>query len=445
MLDIASGSIHNVDDLAFDAICLYNDYPNKATLAKVLNEKHPKEKATEIQSLLQDLESLINQGKLFSPDNFATALPSPSPQETIPLKALCLNVSHSCNMYCTYCFANYTDSKISENSLMSLETAKRAIDFLLENCGNIKTLDIDFFGGEPLLNWNTVKETVLYARSLEQKSDKNIRFTLTTNGLLIDDDVINFTNKHMHNVVLSLDGRPKVHDENRKLLGNHKSCYSEILPKFKEMVDARHGNGYYIRGTYTRGNLDFINDILHIADLGFKEISLEPVVSMPDSKYELKADDLPAIFDQYEALAVEMLRREALSAGFSFYHFNLDLKHGPCIHKRVAGCGVATSYLAVTPTGELYPCHQFVGDEKFKMGDIWQGVTNKKLHDEFSSCSIYSRSECRDCWARFYCSGGCVANAHYAGNGINGIFEIGCEMFKKRIECAIMMQVDRMI
>ena len=476
VIDIASGSVHNVDDVAFDAISLYESFDDKSELVSLLIDKHPNVEKSEIFSLIDDIEHLTSRGKLFSPDVFASVfdsdndasaktasdrLPPLHENRASPLKALCLNVAHVCNMVCDYCFADYAatggntgqetlpcsgqDNNVTQKNapcLMSLDTGKRAIDFLVENSGNIKTLDVDFFGGEPLLNWDVVKGIVLYARELEQTCYKKFRFTLTTNGRLIDDDVISFANSHMYNVVLSLDGRPAVHDAMRKL-HNGSGSYSEVLPKFISLVDARQGKGYYIRGTYTNKNLDFFNDILHIADLGFREISLEPVVSSPDSALDLSADDLPVIFDQYEALAVEMLRREAVGNGFSFYHFTIDLTSGPCIHKRLAGCGVAESYLAVTPSGEFYPCHQFVGNENFIMGDVWKGLTNKKLQGEFSSCSIYSRDECRDCWARFYCSGGCVANAYYIDGSINGIYELGCDIFKKRIECAIMMRVAR--
>jgi len=442
VLDIASGAVHSVDDLAFDAISKYNDFDDKSELVLFLSEKHPNVIDNEIISLSEDIKQLIIQGKLFSADTRKKILNS---QFSIlnSLKALCLNVSHSCNMSCAYCFANYASCGAGDDSFMSLETGKRAIDFLIENSGNIKTLDVDFFGGEPLLNWDVVKGIVLYARGLEQKCNKKLRFTLTTNGVLIDDEVIRFTGSHMHNVVLSLDGRPEVHDKYRKLLGGSGS-YSDVVSKFRKLVEARRGKGYYIRGTYTRENLDFLNDILHIADLGFKEISLEPVVGVPGTAFEIAADDLVTVFDQYEALAVEMLRREVIGQGFSFYHFNLDLKKGPCVHKRIAGCGVAESYLAVTPKGELFPCHQFVGDDKFKMGDIWQSVNNNELKGKFSSANIYTQSKCRDCWARFYCSGGCAANNFYSGGGFGGLYQLGCEIFKKRIECAIMMQAAKM-
>ncbi|MCL2227141.1 MAG: thioether cross-link-forming SCIFF peptide maturase, partial [Oscillospiraceae bacterium] len=299
----------------------------------------------------------------------------------------------------------------------------------------------DFFGGEPLLNWEVVKDIVDYARSVEQGSGKKFRFTLTTNGLLIDGDVISFANREMHNVVLSLDGRPEVNDRHRRLPDDAGGTYETVLPKLREMVEARRGKGYYIRGTFTRQNLDFASDVLHIADLGFKEISLEPAIAKPGSPMGFTNGDLPELFRQYEILAIEMLRRSRLGRGFSFYHFNLDLEGGPCVHKRIAGCGVGTEYLAVTPSGKLYPCHQFVGDEGFALGDVCSGIVNTKLRSEFGKWDIYTRTKCRDCWARMYCSGGCAANAHNDSGSIGGVYALGCELFKKRLECAIMMKV----
>ena len=323
---------------------------------------------------------------------------------------------------------------------MSLEVGKRAFDFLIENSGSRKNLEVDFFGGEPLMNWDTVKELVKYARSQEKKYNKNFRFTLTTNGLLIDDDVIDFANREMSNVVLSLDGRPEVNDHFRKdYLGS--GSYEKIVPKFKKLVEKRGGKDYYMRGTFTHNNTDFTNDIFHMADLGFKELSMEPVVCPANDPYALTEVDLPIIKEQYEILAKEMLKRKKEGRPFTFYHYMLDLKNGPCIYKRITGCGSGTEYMAVTPWGELYPCHQFVGDEKYSLGDIWKGVTNKEVQNKFRSCNAYAREECKDCWAKLYCSGGCAANSYHATGNINGIYEYGCELFKKRIECAVMLQV----
>jgi len=449
VLDIASGSIHSVDAVTYDVILSYElilDGKKPEVLINRIMEKHPNVTESDIRAIIIDIEMLRNRGKLFSADEYSVSVGVTAPGHP-QLTALCLNVSHVCNMTCTYCFAGKGEYSAGENSnetkLMSLETGKQAIDFLVRSSGTKRNLDIDFFGGEPLLNWEVVKEIVAYAREVEKKVDKRIRFTLTTNGLLIDDEVISFVNKEIYNVVLSLDGRPETHDAMRKINSDNenKGSYSEVLPKIKKLVETRRHKGYYIRGTFTRENMDFTQDILHLADLGFTELSLEPAVTKRGDSLGFTKQDLPELFRQYDMLAVEMLRRKSLNKGFNFYHYMLDLTDGPCIHKRIAGCGVGTEYLAVTPSGELYPCHQFVGDNRFLMGNVKSGVLNKKLHDDFAACNIYSRSECKNCWARYYCSGGCVANAYYASGSINGIYDIGCEVLKRRIENAIMMKV----
>jgi uncharacterized protein len=323
---------------------------------------------------------------------------------------------------------------------MSFEVGKQAFDFLIKNSGTRRNLEVDFFGGEPLMNWDVVKQLVAYARSIEKQYNKNFRFTFTTNGVLIDDEVIDFLNKEMHNVVLSLDGRKEVNDHFRKNYAG-KGSYDTIVPNFQRLVEKRGGKDYYVRGTFTHNNVDFTNDLFHMADLGFTELSMEPVVCPPDDPYALTKEDLPKLFEQYEILAKEMIRRKKEGRGFTFYHYMLDLKNGPCIYKRITGCGSGTEYMAVTPWGELFPCHQFVGDPKYSLGNIWDGVTNTAVQDEFRSCNAYARPECKDCWAKLYCSGGCAANAYHATGSINGIYEYGCELFKKRIECAVMMQV----
>ena len=435
VIDAASGSIHSVDDVAYDVIRMF-EHDSRDTITKFIQGKYPDLPDSELVETFSDIELLIRQGKLFSTDIFRDVGGYTRGKR---LKALCLNVSHACNMTCLYCFAG-RGKYGGDGELMGLDTGKRAIDFLLENSGGRKNLDVDFFGGEPLLNWSVVKGVVEYARGVEQGYGKKLRFTLTTNGLLINDDVIEFTGMEMHNVVLSLDGRPETNDTARKLHSGEGS-YAEVIPKIKKLVKARNGKGYYIRGTYTHDNLDFVSDILHIADLGFKELSMEPVVAKPGDAYRLTMDDLPVLYGQYEMLAMEMIKRKKEGRGFTFYHYMLDLTGGPCIHKRIAGCGVGTEYMAVTPNGELYPCHQFVGNEKFILGDIWHGVVNENLLNEFGACSIYSREECCECWARIYCSGGCAANAYNAVGTIDGIYELGCELFKKRMECAIMIKV----
>jgi len=436
VLDVASGSIHSVDEAAFDAISMYAQEGASGTERRI-REMHPQLTEADVAELLEDIKQLKRRGKLFSPDIFEKV----ADQGRKPtLKALCLNVSHVCNMECAYCFAG-RGGYGGETGLMSLGTGKRAIDFLIQSSVGRNTLDVDFFGGEPLMNWDVVKGIVEYARKAEQGSGKKFRFTLTTNGLLIDDDVISFTNREMHNVVLSLDGRQDTNDAMRKLPDGDGS-YLEVVHKLGEMVEARRSKGYYIRGTFTRQNLEFVSDILHMADLGFKELSMEPVVAESGSPYELLMEDLPTINKQYEALAIEMLRRQKKGGGFTFYHYTIDLTGGPCVHKRIAGCGVGNEYMAVTPSGELYPCHQFIGDADFLLGDVWRGVSNRKLQDDFLGANIYTRAECRECWARMYCSGGCAANAHRASGAIGGVYTLGCEMFKKRVECAIMMKVE---
>jgi len=446
VLDSASGSIHKVDDVSYDAICLYEKEGYERARQQIA-ESYPDLSDGDISGLFAEILQLESQGRLFSRDEFGKVAEQPRQN---PLKALCLNVSHMCNMRCSYCFAGSGDYG-GEEKLMTLDTGRRAIDFLIENSGERLTLDVDFFGGEPLLNWDVVKQIVHYARSRELETGKKFRFTLTTNCLLIDDDVIEFTNLHMHNVVLSLDGRPEVNDAVRKLpggatqggnVGKHRDgSYSLIVPKIKALVEARGGKGYYIRSTFTRDNLDFTSDIQHIADLGFTELSMEPAVAKQGAPQALKKSDLPELFRQYELLAAEMLRRNKEGRGFTFYHYKLDLAGGPCVYKRIAGCGVGSEYLAVTPDGTLYPCHQFVGDESFKMGDILRGLINRRLRDEFAGCGIYSRESCKNCWARMYCSGGCAANAYYAAGSIDSVHELGCELFKKRMECAIVLKV----
>jgi len=435
VLDVASNSIYSVDDVAFDIISMYEKKSQDEIIARA-KMKYTQITDEELFEVYSEIEQLKSAGKLFSTDTFEGVAAN---KRKKPLKALCLNVSHACNMTCAYCFAG-SGKYGGDGELMNLEIGKRAVDFLVENSGGRKNLDVDFFGGEPLLNWDVVKDIVKYARGIEKVSGKKFRFTLTTNGLLIDDDVIAFTNREMHNVVLSLDGRPEVNNAMRKL-PNGNGSYADVVQKFTKLVEARRGKGYYVRGTFTHENLDFVSDILHIADLGFSELSMEPAVSKPDAPYGLSMDDLPMLCRQYEILAVEMLKRNKEGRGFTFYHYILDLTGGPCIHKRLAGCGVGTEYLAVTPRGKLYPCHQFIGDEKFLMGDVWHGVVNEKIQGEFGGCNIYSRTECRKCWARMYCSGGCAANAYHAAGSIGGVYELGCELFKKRIDCAVMMAV----
>jgi len=440
VLDTCSGSVHTVDEVAYDIIAMYKQASKEEIVAEILKKygNLPDVTEEEILLCLEDIAALEESGKLFSKDQFE-GLAYDYKNNSKVVKALCLHVAHTCNLNCSYCFASQGKYQ-GERALMSFEVGKQAFDFLIANSGTRKNLEVDFFGGEPLMNWDVVKKLVAYARSIEKQHNKNFRFTFTTNGMLLNDEVIDFLNKEMTNVVLSLDGRKEVNDHFRKNYAGDGS-YDTIVPKFQRLVEKRGGKDYYVRGTFTHNNVDFTNDLFHMADLGFTELSIEPVVCPPDDPYALTKEDLPKLFEQYEILAKEMLRRKKEGRGFTFYHYMLDLKNGPCIYKRITGCGSGTEYMAVTPWGELFPCHQFVGDPKYSLGNIWDGVTNTAVQDEFRSCNAYARPECKDCWAKLYCSGGCAANAYHATGSINGVYEYGCELFKKRIECAVMMQV----
>lgn len=440
VLDTCSGSVHVVDDVAYDIISMYESYSKEEITAKIL-EKYsstPDVTAAEIEECLIDIKGLKVAKKLFTQDEYENLAIDYKNHSNV-VKALCLHVAHTCNLNCSYCFASQGKYN-GDRALMSFETGKQAFDFLIANSGTRKNLEVDFFGGEPLMNWDVVKKLVAYARSVEKEHNKNFRFTLTTNGMLVDDEVIDFANKEMSNVVLSLDGRKEVNDRFR-IDYKGRGSYDTIVPKFKHFVEKRGGKDYYLRGTFTHNNVDFTNDILHMADLGFTELSMEPVVCPPGDPYALTDDDLPKLKEQYEILAKEMIKRKQAGNGFTFYHYMIDLDNGPCIYKRITGCGSGTEYMAVTPWGDLYPCHQFVGDHKYLLGNVWTGVTRKEVQDEFRSCNAYARKECRDCWAKLYCSGGCAANSYHATGSINGVYEYGCELFKKRIECAIMIKV----
>ena len=441
-LDVCSGSIHAVDETTYDMVALYEGRERADVLAAT-REKHPAVSEGELNEIYDQLTQLKEAGRLFAPDTFAPMAGKLKEKSAGVVKALCLHVAHTCNLNCAYCFASQGKYH-GERAVMSLDVGKRALDFLIEHSGTRRNLEVDFFGGEPLMNWEVVKELVRYARTREKESGKNFRFTLTTNGLLIDDDVIDFCNREMHNVVLSLDGRKEIHDRWRvDYAGN--GSWERIVPKFQKLVQSRGGKGYYMRGTFTHNNPDFLKDIQTMLDLGFTELSMEPVVAAPDDPNALTAEDFPVVMEQYEELAKLMLRREREGKPFTFYHYMIDLTGGPCIYKRISGCGSGTEYMAVTPWGDLYPCHQFVGEEKFKLGDIWNGVTNLDAQSDFAACNVYAKPECRDCWARLYCSGGCAANAYHATGSVTGVYETGCELFKKRMECAVMMAVARQI
>ena len=443
VLDTCSGSVHVVDEVAYDMIEKFQTEPREQIIAEMLQKYGHRPDVTEadLNQCMDDIQSLVDAGKLYTPDTFADKAGTFKARSGNVIKALCLHVAHTCNLNCSYCFASQGKYH-GDRALMSFEVGKRALDFLMENSGTRRNLEVDFFGGEPLMNWQVVKDLVAYARSVEQEKGKNFRFTLTTNGVLIDDDVIDFCNKEMSNVVLSLDGRKEIHDATRVDYAG-KGSYDKIVPKFQKLVEARGGKGYYMRGTFTHRNPDFTKDVFHMADLGFTELSMEPVVCAPDDPMALTPEDLEIVKEQYEILAKEMLKRQKEGRPFTFYHYMIDLTQGPCIYKRISGCGSGTEYMAVTPWGDLYPCHQFVGEEKYKLGDIWQGVTNDALREEFRSCNAYARPECADCWAKLYCSGGCAANAYHASGSIRGVYGPGCELFKKRIECAIMMKAAR--
>lgn len=434
LLDENSGSVHVVDDMTYDVVQELNAGLNKEEIAEKFSGKYP---AGEINEVLGELDELKADGSLYTNDVYRNSIDLFAQRKTV-VKALCLHVAHACNLACKYCFAQEGEYH-GERALMSFEVGKAALDFLITNSGNRVNLEVDFFGGEPLMNWDVVKRLVEYGRSQESEHNKKFRFTLTTNGVLINDDVIEFCDREMGNVVLSTDGRKEVHDHMRPFRGGRAS-YDEIIPKLIKFADARHQENYYVRGTFTHYNTDFAADVLHMADLGFKQISVEPVVAPPTEDYAITKDDLPVIFEQYDILAKEIIKRRREGRGFNFFHFNVDLEGGPCIYKRLSGCGSGTEYLAVTPWGDLYPCHQFVGNEKFILGNVNDGVLRDDIVKEFGRVNVYSKEECSECFARFFCSGGCAANSYNFTGNINSVYEIGCEMQRKRIECALMIK-----
>lgn len=437
ILDVNSGCVHVVDEVAFDIITLY-DKTSSDEIVSEITKKH-NVSAEDVLAVIEDIEALKAEGKLFTEDKFRALAKEFKKRQSV-LKALCLHVAHDCNLACKYCFAGEGEYH-GPKGLMSFEVGKKALDYLIDHSGTRKNLEVDFFGGEPSLNFEVVKELVAYGRSREADTGKNFRFTYTTNGIILTDEIMDFCNKEMSNVVLSLDGRKEVNDRMRTNRAGRGS-YDAIVPKFRKFIEKREGKDYYIRGTYTRFNKDFAADILHMADLGFKEISIEPVVAEPSAPYALKEEDLPELTNQYEILAKEMIKREKNGNGFTFYHYMIDLDGGPCVVKRVSGCGVGTEYMAVTPEGDFYPCHQFVGKSEFLLGNVYGGVKNAEVCDSFKNCNIYSHEECDNCFARMYCSGGCAANAYNSTGSVTGVYKLGCELHKKRIECAIMIKAD---
>ncbi len=440
VLDTCSGAVHVVDDVAYDVIARYPNHTPAEIIAELLEkyQDRPDVTAEELSECIMDVGELVKMGQLYTPDTFGDMAGTFKERSGDVVKALCLHVAHTCNLNCSYCFASQGNYH-GERALMSYEVGKRALDFLIEHSGSRTNLEVDFFGGEPLMNWEVVKQLVAYARTQEEPHHKKFRFTLTTNGMLINDDVIDFANREMDNVVLSLDGRKEIHDRLRVDYAG-KGSYDTIVPKFQKLAASRGGKNYYMRGTFTHANPDFTNDVFHMASLGFTELSMEPVVCAPGDPAALTPEDLETVKEQYELLAEEMLRRKRAGKPITFYHYMLDLTGGPCIYKRISGCGSGTEYMAVTPWGDLYPCHQFVGEEAYKLGNVWDGVTNLELREEFRACNAYARPDCADCWAKLYCSGGCAANAYHASGSIRGIYEPGCELFRKRMECAIMLQ-----
>lgn len=438
VLDVCSGSVHVVDELVYDMIAMYED-KSKDEIKTAIKETYGDTYSDgDIDDAYSDIEELKSAGMLFSEDVYKDVIIDFKKRKTV-VKALCLHIAHDCNLACRYCFADEGEYHGQKRELMSLEVGKKAIDFLIENSGNRVNLEVDFFGGEPLMNFDVVKEIVAYGRSKEKAHNKNFRFTLTTNGVLLNDDVIEFCNKEISNVVLSLDGRKCIHDSMRPTR-NGRGSYDIIVPKFKEFVEKRGDKSYYVRGTFTRHNLDFTEDFKLMADLGFKEISIEPVVAAEDADYAIREEDIDTICKEYDKLALDIIERHKVGKPVTFFHYMMDLNGGPCVYKRLSGCGSGTEYLAVTPTGELYPCHQFVGIDDFSMGSVFDGIRRDDIVDEFKLCNVYAKDKCRDCFARFYCSGGCAANSYQFHGSILDAYDIGCKLQQKRVECAIMIK-----
>ena len=446
IMDVNSGSVHSVDPVMYDAVEIVAErvpelaepQPLPAEVVEEVKERlSPTYGEAEVLEALEEIQYLIDVEELLTTDQYHDYVVDFKKRKTV-VKALCLHIAHDCNLACQYCFAEEGEYH-GRRALMSFEVGKKALDFLIANSGNRRNLEVDFFGGEPLMNWEVVKQLVEYGRSKEKEYNKNFRFTMTTNGVLLNDEIMEYCNREMSNVVLSLDGRKEVNDKMRPFRGG-KGSYDLIVPKFQKFAEMRGDRDYYVRGTFTRHNLDFSKDVMEFADLGFRSMSIEPVVAAPEEEYAIREEDLPQIMEEYDRLAEEYLKRKKEGRGFNFFHFNIDLNQGPCVAKRLSGCGSGTEYLAVTPWGDLYPCHQFVGQEEFLLGNVDTGVTNERIRDEFKLCNVYAKDKCRDCFARFYCSGGCAANSYNFHGSITDAYDIGCAMQKKRIECAIMLK-----
>lgn len=446
IMDVNSGSVHSVDPVMYDAVAIVAERvpelaePEKLSeevAREVMERLSPTYGEAEVQEALDEIQYLIDAEELLTTDQYHDYVVDFKKRKTV-VKALCLHIAHDCNLACQYCFAEEGEYH-GRRALMSFEVGKKALDFLIANSGNRRNLEVDFFGGEPLMNWEVVKQLVEYGRSKEKEYNKNFRFTMTTNGVLLNDEIMDYCNREMSNVVLSLDGRKEVNDKMRPFRGG-KGSFDLIVPKFQKFAEMRGDRDYYVRGTFTRHNLDFSKDVTEFADLGFRSMSIEPVVAKPKEEYAIREEDLPQIMEEYDHLAEEYIKRKKEGRGFNFFHFNIDLNQGPCVAKRLSGCGSGTEYLAVTPWGDLYPCHQFVGQEEFLLGNVDTGVTNERIRDEFKLCNVYAKDKCRDCFARFYCSGGCAANSYNFHGSITDAYDIGCAMQKKRIECAIMIK-----
>ncbi len=442
VLDVNSGSVHVVEEVVYDVIAaIVENHLEKASKEEILGTLAKDSKfadnQTDLEEIVDEILELREAEMLFSEDIYEKSIDAFKNRETV-VKALCLHIAHDCNLACKYCFAEEGEYH-GRRALMSFEVGKKALDFLVANSGSRVNLEVDFFGGEPLMNWQVVKDLVAYGRSLEEPNHKKFRFTLTTNGVLLNDDILEFANREMANIVLSVDGRKEIHDYMRPHRGGQGS-YDEIIPKFQKVAESRNQMNYYVRGTFTHHNLDFAEDVKHLADLGFKQISVEPVVAPETEEYALREEDIPAILAEYDKLAVELIKRQKEGKGVNFFHFMIDLKGGPCVYKRLSGCGSGTEYLAVTPWGDFYPCHQFVGQEEFLMGNVDTGIVNTKVRDEFKSCNVYSKEKCKNCFAKFYCSGGCAANSYNFHGNINDAYDLGCELQRKRVECAIMIK-----
>lgn len=433
-MDVESGAVHVVDDVTYDVIALFED----TEISKIVEQLSDKYDKADIEEAISEVNQLKEDGQLFTQDIYQPFIEEFKDKRQTVVKALCLHIAHDCNLACKYCFAEEGEYH-GRRAMMSFEVGKKALDFLVANSGSRVNLEVDFFGGEPLMNWDVVKQLVEYGRSLEEPNHKKFRFTLTTNGVLLNDEIMEYLNKEMSNVVLSLDGRKEVNDRMRPFRTG-KGSYDLIVPKFQKLAESRNQSNYYVRGTFTRDNLDFSEDVKHFADLGFKQMSIEPVVGPEEDPYSIREEDLPKIMEEYDKLALEYIKREKEGRGFNFFHFMIDLTGGPCVTKRLVGCGSGTEYLAVTPEGDLYPCHQFVGMEQFKMGDVDTGVVKDDIRCNFENCNVYSKPKCKECWAKFYCSGGCVANSYNTHGDLITPYEIGCELQRKRTECSIMMK-----